>query len=200
MKEFKSTLLLGKDDYLTLCDYKYKWFLPLLIAFICLFAAFSPLIKGVGFVPIFIILFISFIVAVVFYNLLNKKIKEQTNSLFKENGIYVLKNDKEYTLKYKNVIKIEEYESFFIIYTNNEELNTLPVKKDVGDFKDGSDFIKFLFTAVKLKQKKVKKIHLRKQKAFITIIVLLVFVVSTLMPIIYMFAYNLFDYGRFGIR
>lgn len=212
MKEFKSTLLLGKDDYLTLCDYKYKWFLPLLIAFICLFAAFSPLIKGVGFVPIFIILFISFVVAVVFYNLLNKKIKEQTNSLFKEkelinfnltfneNGIYVLKNDKEYTLKYKNVIKIEEYESFFIIYTNNEELKTLPVKKDVGDFKDGSDFIKFLFTAVKLKQKKVKKIHLRKQKAFITIIVLLVFVVSTLMPIIYMFAYNLFDYGRFGIR
>lgn len=212
MTKFSSKLLLAKEDFLILSDYKYKPFLPLLIVFICLFAAFSPIIKGAGFLPIFIILLIAFTVAIVFYNLLNKNIKKQTDAVFNEkelinfnisfneDDILVLKDNKEFNLKYKNIIKIEEYESFFIIYTNNDKLSALPVKKDLGIFNDGSDLLEFLFSKIKVKRKKVKKIHLRKQKAFITIIVLLVFAFATLMPIIYMFAYNLFDYGRFGIR
>jgi len=212
MTKFSSKLLLGKEDFSLLFDYQYKPFLPLLIVFICLFAAFSPLIKGAGFLPIFIILLITFTVAIIFYNLLNKNIKKQTDAVFNEkdlinfnvsfneDDIKILKNDKEYNLKYKNIIKIEEYESFFIIYTNNDRLSALPIKKDIGIFNDGSDLLEFLFSKIKLKRKKVKKIHLRKQKAYVTIIVLLVFTLSTLMPIIYMFAYNLFDYGRFGIR
>lgn len=212
MTKFSSKLLLAKEDFLILSDYKYKPFLPLLIVFICLFAAFSPIIKGTGFLPIFIILLIAFTVAIIFYNLLNKNIKKQTDAVFNEkelinfnisfneDDILVLKDNKEFNLKYKNIIKIEEYESFFIIYTNNDKLSALPVKKDLGIFNDGSDLLEFLFSKIKVKRKKVKKIHLRKQKAFITIIVLLVFAFATLMPIIYMFAYNLFDYGRFGIR
>ena len=212
MTKFSSKLLLAKEDFLILSDYKYKPFLPLLIIFICLFAAFSPIIKGAGFLPIFIILLIAFTVAVIFYNLLNKNIKKQTDAVFNEkelinfnisfneDDILVLKDNKEFNLKYKNIIKIEEYESFFIIYTNNDKLSALPVKKDLGIFNDGSDLLEFLFSKIKVKRKKVKKVHLRKQKAFITIIVLLVFAFATLMPIIYMFAYNLFDYGRFGIR
>lgn len=212
MTKFSSKLLLAKEDFLILSDYKYKPFLPLLIVFICLFAAFSPIIKGAGFLPIFIILLIAFTVAIIFYNLLNKNIKKQTDAVFNEkelinfnisfneDDILVLKDNKEFNLKYKNIIKIEEYESFFIIYTNNDKLSALPVKKDLGIFNDGSDLLEFLFSKIKVKRKKVKKIHLRKQKAFITIIVLLVFAFATLMPIIYMFAYNLFDYGRFGIR
>ena len=212
MKKFSSELLLSREDFFSLKDYKFKWFLPAFLGAIALLIALSPLIKGVGFLPIFIILFLVFAAATIYYYLLNKNLKAEADNEFKntelikfnieffEDNIKVVKNGKEFTLKYQNIIKLEEYENFYLIYTNNEAINVLPIKKDIGIFTDGSDFIEFIFKSVKLKQKKVKKIRLRKQIAFITIIVLAILTLSVLTPILYSFSYWFFDYGKFGIR
>lgn len=210
-KKYSSQLLLSRDDFSFSFDYRYKWFLPCLILFIVLFAIFSPLLKGVGFLPIFLILTVVFVAFLLWFLYLNKQIKAEIvaatdkNELFSLNAdfyddkLIINQNGKEETVKYKNIIKIEEYETLYFIYTNNRR-HPIAISKDVANLKDGSDFLDFIANTIKPKRKRVKKVGFRKQKALITVIVLGVFAFSSLMPLIYLFAYNLFDYSRFGIR
>ena len=208
-KKFSSKLLLNKEDYSLIFDHKYSLFLPIFIVFLALFAAFSPLLKGVGILPIFLILLVVFLAFLAWLLLLNKKIALTLTKRFKDNELIAINTDfydkyfvvttaentKE--IEYKSIVKIKEYENLYLIFVKNIS-TPIAVSKDTALLKDGSDFTDFLKS--KTKNKRVKKVKKNKQKAVIVVIVLAVFVISSLMPLIYLIAYNLFDYSRFGIR
>ncbi len=206
-KQYNSKLLLSKEDFITTKDREYIWFLPGLIIFIIIFAALSPLLKGLSFIPIFIVLLLGFIAITFLYNLKNKEIAKLTDAEFKEkelikfnltlneDNITVYKNGEEATIKYSSIFKIEEYETFYLINTNNSGFKYLPVCKETAEFKDGSDLFKFIFSKTKIKKKKVKKIHLRKQKAFVSVIALGILTFAILLPIIYILTNAALKFG-----
>ena len=208
-KKFSSKLLLNKEDYSLIFDHKYALFLPIFIVFLLVFIILSPLLKGVGILPIFLILLAVFLAFLACLLLLNKKIALTLTERFKDNELIAINTDfygeyfivktteKEIKIEYKSVVKIKEYENLYLIFVKNSS-TPIAVSKDTALLKDGSDFTDFLKS--KIRRKGVKKAKKNKQKAIIIVIVLAVFVVSSLMPLIYLVAYNLFDYSRFGIR
>lgn len=206
-KNYNSKLLFNKEDFESIYDYKYKYFLPALILLVAAFSAISPVLKGVGFVPIFIGFCVFALIFVFFYNKLNRKIKNSANVLFSEkefieinaefleDEIKVIINNNQRAFKYNRILKVEEYENFYLVYTNIKGLAVFPVSKNIGELRDNSDFLSFLINTAKPKRKTVKKIKLRKQKAYVCIIVLICFAVATLLPILFLITYNLFDYN-----
>ena len=55
-KAYSSKLILSKDDFAVVYDYKYKFFLPSLILLVAIFTALSPLFKGMDFWPVFVVI------------------------------------------------------------------------------------------------------------------------------------------------
>ena len=207
-KAYSSKLLLSKDDFAVIYDYKYKFFLPSLILLVAIFTALSPLFKGMDFWPVFVVICVLAVIFTLFYKSINKQIKIKADNLFKDNELLEIKaeflkeeikvfiNNQERIFKYSRISKIEKYESFYLIYTNIKDLAVFPVSKEIGELRDNSDFLDFLINTAKPKCKTVKNINLRKQKAFVCIIVLLVFALATLLPILFLITYNLFNYNH----
>ena len=118
-KRYSSNLLLNKEDFESLYDYKYKYFLPALILLIIAFAAVSPLLKGVSFFPIFVGLCLFSVIFILFYNKTNKALKKlanltflekefiEINAEFLETEIKVIINNDERTIKYNRILRVE---------------------------------------------------------------------------------------------
>lgn len=211
-KPYFSSLNFGKEDFLLLYDYKYLIFPRLILIALAVFAVASPLIKGIAFISIFVFLTAFFIFALVLFKSLNKKLDKQiANNLknkqfipfeitFNEDSFVIVYDHKETTIDYIKITSIEENEYFYTLYLNDENYKELPVKKGLGDFIDDSDFFEFIFKKAKLKNRPIKAVKNRRQKAQVYIIYAGFAAFCSLLPLIYQFAHAFYGYGSLGIR